>query len=347
MSKICVIGTTSWGLTLGLVSCRNGHTVNIWARTKEEADSFSKGINTKQLPKIEIPKNMTITPSIEAATKDADMVIIAVPSQTMRWNAGIIKDHITESMVILSVTKGLEHESNLRMSQVIAEVIDEKYHQNICALSGPNLAFEIAEGLPAAAVVAGMSTEAAQKAQKLMHGDSFSVYTNDDIKGIEFAGSFKNILAIGAGIIDGLHYGSNTKSAFITRGLTEMAAFGTALGANPMTFSGLAGLGDTIATCSSSLSRNHYVGVELAKGRKAKDIVASMSAVSEGVTTIPVVMDEARKMKLEMPITSSLYEIVCNNKDAKDIMPTILGTKLRHELSGRRWKLKEIAKRFV
>lgn len=345
MTRACVIGTTSWGLTLGLVAARNITGVKVWARTPKEATYFnSHGVDTKQLPKMPLPSNMLITSSIKEAMKDADIIIIAVPSKTMRNNVAVFKDLLKKDHVIISATKGLEHGTNLRMSQVIAECLGKEFENNICALSGPNLAYEIASGLPAAAVIACPDIENAKKAQLCLNCENFAVYTNQDIIGVELAGSFKNIIAIGAGIIDGMGYGDNTKSAFITRALTEMSAFGINFGANPLTFMGLAGLGDTIATCSSPLSRNHFVGEELAKGRTVEDILAGMSAVSEGVSTIPVVMDQAKKLNIEMPITSDLYKIVCEGKDAKEIMSNILGTSPRHELSGRKWQLRAVSK---
>ena len=264
MARIGVIGTTSWGITLAVLLARNDYAVKLWARSENEAQKLrTKGPSSTALEGIALPANLTITDSLKEATLLTSAIILAVPSQTMRQNVKLLKDHLKSFRLIVSAAKGLEIGSNKRMSQVIADEIDPVYHKNICVLSGPNLAREIAMGLPAAAVVAAASEEVARKAQRLLTAPNFTVYTNHDMVGVELGGTLKNIIALGAGMIDGLGYGDNAKAAFITRGLTEMSAFGMALGANPLTLSGLAGLGDLIATCASKLSRNHFVGSEL------------------------------------------------------------------------------------
>jgi glycerol-3-phosphate dehydrogenase (NAD(P)+) len=225
------------------------------------------------------------------------------------------------------------------MSQVIAEEIPPDYRPNICILSGPNLFREILLGLPASAVLAAEDNAIAKKAQKLLTAPNFSIYTNNDVIGVELGGALKNIIALGAGMVDGLGYGDNSKAAFITRGLTEMAALSVALGANPLTLSGLAGLGDLIATCASPLSRNHYVGVELSKGRNLEEIIASMPDIAEGVSTTAAVWAIAHQLRLEMPITERIYRILYNGADARQTITELLGAKGRHELSGRKWRL--------
>ena len=225
------------------------------------------------------------------------------------------------------------------MSQVIAEEIDPHYHSNICVLSGPNLSQEILRDLPAAAVVAAGDETVAREAQKLLTTPNFCVYTNTDIIGVELGGALKNIIALGAGMVDGLGYGDNAKGAFITRGLTEMAALGVAMGASPLTLSGLSGLGDLIATCASPLSRNHYVGVELTKGRSLDEVQASMAGTAEGVHTTIAVYNLAQQLQLEMPITEKIYQVLTDNADPHQIIAEILGNEGRHELAGRRWNL--------
>jgi len=257
----------------------------------------------------------------------------------MRQNIKSIKAHLNAHKLIVSAAKGLEISSNKRMSQVIADEIAQTYHKNICVLSGPNLFREILDGLPAAAVVAAQNESTALKAQKIFNGPSLAVYTNHDVIGVELGGTLKNIIALGAGMIDGLGYGDNAKAAFITRGLTEMAAFSVALGANPLTMSGLAGMGDLVATCSSNLSRNHHVGLELTKGKKLDEILSSMTGIAEGVTTTVAVWAQAQKLMLEMPITEKIHLILYENAPIRDVIPEILGTACRHELTGRRWKL--------
>jgi len=340
MAKIGVIGTTSWGITLAVLLARNKYDVKLWARSESEAQALRiKGPSAPALDGIAFPPNLSVTSSLQDALLLTSAVIVAVPSQTMRQNVRLFKDHLKSFRLIVSASKGLEIGSNKRMSQVIADEIDPAYHKNICVLSGPNLAREIAQGLPAAAVVTATSEDIARKAQKLLTTPKFTVYTNHDMVGVELGGTLKNIIALGAGMIDGLGYGDNAKAAFITRGLTEMAAFGVALGANPLTISGLAGLGDLIATCASSLSRNHYVGTELARGKKLGDITKDMKEVAEGVTTTAAVWDQARKLSLEMPITQHIYKVLNGKATAQDAITEVLGASYKHELAGKRWKL--------
>jgi glycerol-3-phosphate dehydrogenase (NAD(P)+) len=339
LSKVAVIGTTTWGITLALVMARGGHEVRLWARSDEEAQRLRhKGPDPEALPGVTLPENVRIVTSINEALRFTSAVVLAVPSQTMRQNVRLVKGYLKSYRLIINAAKGLEVGTNKRMSQVIADEIDPVYHKNICVLSGPNLAREIAQGHPAATVIAAADDEVARKAQKLMTAPGFSVYTNHDVVGVELGGTLKNIIAIGAGMIDGLGYGDNAKAVFLTRGLTEMSAFSLSFGANPITLSGLAGLGDLIATCASKLSRNHFVGEELSKGRKLSDITKDMSGVAEGVTTTAAVFDQARKLNIEMPITERIYKVLYKNAKVKDIIPEILNVSNKHELAGRKWK---------
>jgi len=340
MPNIAIIGTTSWGKTLGVVLARNGLAVRLWARTEQEAAELRNGgTNPASLPGIAFPPRLSVTSSLSEALAEVDAVILVVPSQTMRQNIRLVKGHLKGSMLIVSAAKGLETGSNKRMSQVIAEEVGQQFWPNICVLSGPNLSREVLHDLPAATVVAAESETVAETARQLLTAPNFCVYTNTDVVGVELGGALKNIIALGAGMVDGLGYGDNAKAAFITRGLTEMAALGVALGANPLTLSGLSGLGDLIATCASPLSRNHYVGVELTKGRSLKEITDSMTGVSEGVSTTVAVWNLAQRLGLEMPITERIYQILYVGLDPHQIMIELLGNGGRHELAGRKWKL--------
>jgi len=225
------------------------------------------------------------------------------------------------------------------MSQVIAEEIEPRFRSNICVLSGPNLSREILCGLPASTVVASWDEAVARKAQRLLNNPKFCVYTNTDVIGVELGGALKNIIALGAGIVDGLGYGDNTKAAFITRALTEVTALGVALGASPLTFSGLAGLGDVIATCASPLSRNHYVGTELSRGRSLDEITDSMTNVAEGVTTTAAAWNLAQQLGLEMPITEKIYRVLFTGLKPRQAAAELMSVEARHELAGRKWKL--------
>jgi glycerol-3-phosphate dehydrogenase (NAD(P)+) len=338
MQKIAIIGTTSWGITLSILLNNKGADVWLWARTQREANKLRKS-GSDRFPDVSIPEKITITHVMADALKEASAVILAVPSETMRSNISRAAGHLTKSTIIISASKGLEIGSNKRMSQVIADEINPRFASNICALSGPQLSHEIIQDLPAAAVVAATEKDTANKAQKLLTSSNFCVFTHPDIIGVELGGALKNILALGAGIVDGLGYGDNAKAAFMTRGLTEITALGMALGANPFTFSGLAGLGDVITTCASPLSRNHYVGVELAKGRPLAEILESMNQVAEGINTTLVAHNLAQQQGLEMPITEKIYQVLYENADPKLTAIDLMGGNAKHELSGRRWRL--------
>jgi glycerol-3-phosphate dehydrogenase (NAD(P)+) len=346
MPKVAIIGTTTWGITLGVVLAAKRAEVRLWARTEDEvARLLNAEFPSESLADITLPSRLSITASLEEALAGTRAVIMAVPSQSMRRNIKAVSPYLDSSMLIVSAAKGLELETNLRMSQVIAEEIPPDFHPNICVLSGPNLSQEILRNLPAASAVAAQTEAVARKAQKLLNTPNLCIYTNTDIIGVELGGALKNIIALGAGIVDGLDYGDNAKATFITRGLTEITALGVALGANPLTFSGLTGLGDLVATCSSSLSRNHYLGVELTKGRSIEEITASMSGVAEGVTTTLVAYNLAQQLKLEMPITEKIYRVLYQGLSTREAALELMEANVKHELSGRRWRLFSFFKR--
>ena len=340
MPKIAIIGTTAWGITLGVLLSRKKLEVNLWARTEQEAAEFTSNKSNSIMPAgVQLPAALSVTSSLDKALKNAQAVILAVPSQSMRQNIRLVASHLNGSMLIVSAAKGLEIESRKRMSLVIADEIPPQFRQNICVISGPNLAQEIINGLPSATVIAAENEAIARKAQKLFTSPALCVYTHTDVIGVELGGSLKNIIALGAGIADGLGYGDNAKAALITRGLTEITALGVALGANPLTFSGLTGLGDLIATCSSTLSRNHYVGEELAKGRPLQEITDSMTGVAEGVGTTLVVCKLAREMGLAMPITEGIYKVLYEGADLHKMADDLMRAEAYHELTGRKWRL--------
>jgi glycerol-3-phosphate dehydrogenase (NAD(P)+) len=338
MQKVAVIGTTSWGITLATLLSKKGIEVRLWARTLREANRLKKS-GSDRFPDIPIPKEIIITHKMDAALDGAGAVILAVPSATMRENISRAAKYLGKTTIIISASKGLEVGSNKRMSEVIAEEINPRFHTNICVLSGPQLAREIMNDRPAASVVASEDKNTAKKVQRLLTMEHFCVFTHTDVIGVELGGALKNILALGAGIADGLGYGDNAKAAFMCRGLTEITALGMALGANPLTLSGLAGLGDVITTCASPLSRNHYVGVELAKGRPLEEILKSMHQVAEGVNTTLVAYNLAQQLGLEMPFTEKIYQVLYENAEPAKAAQVIMGGNAKHELAGRRWRL--------
>jgi glycerol-3-phosphate dehydrogenase (NAD(P)+) len=296
---ITIIGNTSWGNTLGGLLSEGGATVKLWARSEAEAKELNQGRH-----------KYSVTSHIEEALNGADLAIWAVPSQKLRENVSQARDYLTSSMLLMSAAKGLEENSGKRMSQVLAEEIAPSLRGQICVLSGPNLAREIAQGLPAASIVAAHDIALAGRARELMESPQFVLSTSDDVIGVELGGALKNIIALGAGMIDGLGLGDNAKGAFIAWGWVEVVSLGITLGASASTFYGLAGLGDLIATCSSTLSRNHYVGYELAKGRSLPEISASMPHVAEGVATAVAASQLARNQGLKLPIINLIYGIL-------------------------------------
>jgi len=297
--KVTIIGNTSWGNTLGSLLSDEGAKVTLWTRSEAEAKELNQG-----------RRSYSSSSHIREALSGADLAIWAVPSQKLRENISQAKNYLTNLMLLMSAAKGLEVNSGKRMSQVLAEEIAPSLRGQICVLSGPNLAVEIAQGLPAASVIAAQDIALAERARELMESPKFFLSTSDDVIGVELGGALKNIIALGAGMIDGLGLGDNAKGAFIAWGWTEVVSLGVTLGARASTFYGLSGLGDLIATCSSTLSRNHYVGYELAKGRSLSEISASMPHVAEGVATTAAAYLLAKKQGLELPIINLIYGIL-------------------------------------
>ena len=302
MPKATIIGNTTWGNTLGALLSDKGIAVKLWVRSGAEAEELNQGRHS-----------YSSTSYIEEAADGADLIVWAVPSQKLRQNVSQFKDRLTSSMILMSAAKGLEMNSGKRMSQLMAEEIAPALGQQICVLSGPNLAREIVQGLPAASIIAAQNMAVAERARELMDSPEFLIFTTDDVIGVELSGALKNIMALGAGVIDGLGLGDNAKAAFITWGWAEAVSLGVTLGANASTFYGLAGLGDLIATCSSTLSRNHHVGYELAKGRSLSEILGSTSQVAEGVTTTMAVHQLVDKLNLEAPISNLIYQALFEN----------------------------------
>lgn len=331
-NNVAIVGTSAWGTTLGLMLSRNGLRVRLWVRTEEEAERLNHDKeNSRHLPGLPFPDGLTATASLEQALEKADLVILAVPSQDMRGNVKLISRHLDTSTLILSVAKGLELDRAKRMSQVIAEEIDPGLHPNICVLSGPNLAGEIARGLPAATVVAALDASVATRAQNVMASSKFRVYVNTDVVGVELGGVLKNVIALAAGMVDGLELGDNTKAGLMTRGLAEITRLGVAAGANPMTFAGLAGLGDLVATCSSPLSRNRFVGQELARGRPLDKILASMAGTAEGITATVAALTMASALKVSMPIAEEVRRVLYDGVDVRQAVVNLMQRELKHE----------------
>lgn len=329
---VAVVGATTWGTTLAIRLAASGSPVGLLARNQPEAEELhSHRQNHRFLPGVDFPGQLAVAGDVEQLIPAAGLVIIAVPSDRFRENVRRIAGAVSEGATILSVAKGLELPAGKRMSQVLREELPENLHAGICALSGPNLAKEIVQGKPASTVVASGSLEHAERAQVVLMSNLFRVYTSDDIIGVELGGALKNIMALGAGIADGLGAGDNAKAAFITRGLAEIARLGEAAGAKPMTFAGLAGLGDLVATCASSLSRNHYVGLQLAQGKTWPEILRSMDNVAEGVNTTNAALALAAKLGVEMPITQTTHRVLFEGLSPQDAVTELMGRPPRAE----------------
>lgn len=325
MPKVGIVGTTSWGTTLGVVTARQGVDVSVWARTEAEAVQLeTERENARFLPGVSFPDSMSVSASPREAFGDADLVLVVVPSRTFRENVRRVRGAVSSDAIVVSATKGIESGTGKRMSEVLADELPASMHRDICALSGPNLSREIIGGKPASTVIASANPDAARAAQHIINSNLFRVYTNEDIIGVEFGGALKNIIALAAGVCDGLNYGDNAKAAIITRGLAEIGRLAEAAGANPLTLAGLAGMGDLIATCSSALSRNHYFGRRLALGESPEAIRASMDNVAEGVDTIAGAIMLAERLGVELPIAEAMYRVIFKGVPLKSAVSALL-----------------------
>lgn len=310
MARLGIIGTTAWGQTLGLVLARQGHSVAILTRTLKEADTLAGERRSHRLPEgCEFPASVQVSSDARQALSGADMVIVAVPSVTMRANMRLVKAALPRHALVVSATKGIEVDTGKRMSQIIAE---ETGHGVALtgALSGPNLAPEIAAGKIASATVAFPGDDEASAAQAVLNSEVFRIYRSGDLAGVELGGALKNIVAIGAGVIDGFSLGDNAKAAYVTRGLHEITRLGVAMGAKAETFAGLSGMGDLMATCYSGLSRNRRVGQELGRGRKLDDILRDLHQVAEGVPATQAASRLAAQLGVDVPVTEMTRRVL-------------------------------------
>jgi len=303
---VAVIGAGSWGTTVAALASVNTRTV-LWARREELADEINEhGSNSAYLPDHRLPSELRATASLADAVRTADVLVMAVPSHGYRAVAAAAAPLIRPWVPVVTLAKGIERETQQRMSQVTEEEIPG---HPVAVLTGPNLAKEILSGQPAASVIAIDDTTIANELQRIFSGPTLRVYTNPDVVGCEVAGVVKNVIAIAAGMVEGMGFGDNTRATLITRGLAEMSRLGIAMGGDPLTFAGLAGMGDLIATCSSKQSRNNQVGLQLGAGRTITEILATTNTVAEGVKSSPSVLDLARRHDVEMPITEQVVAV--------------------------------------
>ena len=331
-TSVAIVGTTTWGTTLGIILARRNVPVTILARTPEEADQQNlQRENRRFLPGVWFPDSLSVDSDAEKTLGGADVVLLAVPSDHFRRNTRWIGEHLSPQATVVSASKGLEAPEGKRMSQILEEELPPSLHEGICVLSGPNLAQEIAEEKPSATVVAGRNPERTAQVQEMLMSPRFRVYTSDDVTGVELGGTLKNIIALGAGIADGMEMGQNSKSTLITRGLAEITRLGTAAGAQYLTFAGLAGLGDLVATCYSPLSRNRFTGEQLARGRTWPEIKAIMVNVVEGVITTGAALTMARRLNVEMPIAQVTYRILFEDLPPREALAELMSRPAQSE----------------
>lgn len=306
--------------------------VTLLVRSQPEAQGLNgRREQSRFLPGVTFPESLTVDCDVERVISPAELIVLAVPSDRVRQNISQISAAIPSGATILSAAKGLELPQGKRMSQVMEEELPAHLHPGICVLSGPNLAKEIIQGKLSSSVVAGQDQDHCRMAQDVLMSNTFRVYTSDDVTGVELGGALKNIIALGAGIADGLDAGDNAKAAFITRGLAEITRLGVAAGAKPLTFAGLAGLGDLMATCSSRLSRNNSVGRQLAEGRTWPEIRGTMDNVAEGVNTTNAALAMANTLNVEMPITQTTYRVLFEGLSPKDAIAQLMERPPRSE----------------
>jgi glycerol-3-phosphate dehydrogenase (NAD(P)+) len=319
--RVAVVGAGTWGTTIAALAAPSHATV-LWARRKDVADEITTAhTNATYLPGIALPDALVATASLEEAVRAADVVVMAVPSHGFRVVIEAAAPWVEAGAPLVSVAKGLEPGTHLRMTEVLGDVLPGHV---VAVLTGPNLAREIAEGQPAGAVLACADEGVARDLQPLFAAPHVRVYTNADVVGCEIAGVVKNVIAIAAGMVEGMGLGDNTKATVITRGLAELARLGVALGGDPFTFAGLAGLGDLVATCASAQSRNHRVGVELGRGDRLDDIVAGMPTVAEGVRSSSAVVELARRHEVQMPIAEQVHAVCHGGATVEDAMRALL-----------------------
>lgn len=338
MSNVAVIGAGAWGTALAIVLGRSGnHRVRLWAYEPEVCEGINqRHVNHSFLDGCEIPLAVTASNDFAAVLEGAEMVVSVMPSHHCRRLFQQMQPHLRPEMLIASASKGVENDSLLRMTQVIEEVVQQRgFQPRVAAISGPSFAREVARGDPTAVTAASTDIEVAQRVQRIFGDPTFRIYTHDDVVGVELGGSLKNVIAIAAGICDGLGLGYNSVAALVTRGLTEITRLAVAGGGRRDTMAGLAGLGDLVLTCTGGLSRNRSVGVELGRGRKLPDIIASMHGmVAEGVLTTNAAVGLARKHNVSMPITEQMFAILHDGKDPKAAIRDLLARPSTAEFAG-------------
>ncbi len=335
MERVTIIGSGSWGTTLAVLATELGRACRLWVHEPAEATEIAtRRENARFLPGVALPDALAITADPAKALEQADTVVLAVPMRRIAENLEAVGPHLPPEATLVSGVKGLDAVTGERVSEVLARLTNGGVGDRFAVLSGPNLAREVAAHEPSTSVAASSDARSAERVQRLFSAHWFRTYTSDDVVGVELAGALKNVIAIGAGMVDGLHYGHNAKAALMTRGLAEMTRLGVAAGANPLTFAGIAGVGDLFATCASAQSRNHYIGEQLARGRGLDEILSHMVMVAEGVYTSRGALVLAGRLGVEMPITELMNEVLFNGLAPARAAELLMARELVHELRG-------------
>jgi glycerol-3-phosphate dehydrogenase (NAD(P)+) len=332
MKTIAIIGAGGWGTALSIALARNANVIRLWVFEPELHEMLCRSrVNSMYLPGFFIPENVHPTHDLEEALRDAELVLTAVPSQHVRGIYQQMLPLFHPEQALVSATKGLESHTLLRMTQVICETIAPRFEPRLAALSGPTFAREVAHGAPAAVVIASEDEELACQLQKQFSTATLRLYTNTDVVGVELGGAVKNVIAIAAGMCEGMELGSNAVAALITRGLSEITRLACACGARRETLAGLAGLGDLVLTCTGVLSRNRSAGVELGRGRSLQEILASTRMVIEGIHTTAATLELARQKGVEMPITEQMHAVLYRNRPPLDAVRELMERSLKPE----------------
>jgi glycerol-3-phosphate dehydrogenase (NAD(P)+) len=331
--SVGVVGAGSWGTALANLLATKGYTVDWWVFEPDLCRQLQETRENKIfLPGTTLSENLRPTNDLARVVAQKDLVLVVVPSHVMRQVTQQMAGHIEPHTILVSASKGIENDTLLTMSGVIHETLTGVDDDRLAVLSGPSFAREVVQGLPTVVTVASKATECAQRVQHVFATPGFRVYTHDDVLGVELGGSVKNVIAIAAGMVDGMGLGLNTRAALITRGMTEIRRLGVAMGAHPRTFTGLAGIGDLVLTCTGDLSRNHTVGKKIGQGMKLKDVLADMRMVAEGVKTARSVYSLSLKLNVEMPIAHAIYRILHEDLSPKDALNQLMTRDLKSEL---------------
>lgn len=328
--KIGILGTGSWGSALGVLLANKNLDVQMWGRNEKQIkDMTDRRENKKYLPNINLPENLQLSNDLEKTIYNKDIVLLSIPTHGVRETLDQCKSFIREDQIIVNVAKGIENNTLMRISEIVGEILPKNKY---AILSGPSHAEEVAVDLPTTVVSAALSKNVAEYVQDVFMTPSFRVYTNPDIIGVELGGALKNIIALGAGISDGLGYGDNTKAALMTRGIFEISRLGEKMGASPNTFSGLAGIGDLIVTCTSNHSRNRRAGILIGQGNTLEESINKIGMVVESIKTTKSAYELAKRESVDMPITDELYRVLYEGKDVKASVPDLMGRDKKHEM---------------